>query len=705
MATSPPPQGKPSRHAHPGDLLWKGSVWSFVCGAILSLILTFDVLPTNRIVLLAGEVSTRDVRAPQRITFSSAALTKQARDQAEAAVNDIYDPLETEVGRQQAARLREIGERIAAIRRDTTLTAEQQMDAVAMIPELVDSPATARAIGTMPEPLWSLVFSEATSVLDNVMRGQIRTSDLLEVRRTLPATVRLALTGEQSQIVVDLVNNLIRPNTFLNQERTEQARKAARDGVAPISQTFERGQTIVRQGDVVDAADLEALDALGLLQPTLRWQDLVGNVMVALLVTALLTVYLIRFHPGYWSEPKYVVMVTGLFLLFAAAAKATVPNRTVIPYLFPAAALGMLISSLLDIRLGIVVSVLLSRVVSVMAGGNSELTVYVFAGAMLACLVITRVERLSELVLSGALVSLSNLIVLLSFRLPDQQTDLVGMVTLAAAALLNGGFAVGVALAGFYGLGAILDIPTPLRLLELARPTHPLMRQLLLKAPGTYHHSILVSNMAEEAAERIGADALLVRVGAFYHDIGKTVRPYFFVDNQIDGVNVHDKLDPETSAQIIISHVKDGIDLARKYKLPKRIRDFIPEHQGEELVPYFYQKAVDAAQAGGDANVDPDRFRYPGPRPQSRETGIVMLADACEATVRSARPVSSEQIEQIVRRTVTDRLEQGALNESDLTLKDLEAVREAFTTILQSVFHPRIKYPELTKKGVLSNGR
>jgi hypothetical protein len=233
---------------------------------------------------------------------------------------------------------------------------------------------------------------------------------------------------------------------------------------------------------------------------------------------------------------------------------------------------------------------------------------------------------------------------------------------------------------------------TSLHLLEISRPTHPLLRQLLLKAPGTYHHTLIVSNMAERAAEAIGADSLLARVGAYYHDVGKTIRPYFFVENRDEGLDPHARLDPYTSAQIIISHVKDGIDLARKYRLPRGVVDFIPEHHGTLLAPYFYREAV--KQAGGDpAKVDRSQFEYPGPKPRSRETAITMLADGTEATVRSRRPTSIEELEQIVSDAVKSRVNAGQLDESPLTMEDLRAIQSAFVDVLRGLQHPRIDYP------------
>jgi hypothetical protein len=233
---------------------------------------------------------------------------------------------------------------------------------------------------------------------------------------------------------------------------------------------------------------------------------------------------------------------------------------------------------------------------------------------------------------------------------------------------------------------------TSLHLLEISRPTHPLLRQLLLKAPGTYHHTLIVSNMAERAAEAIGADSLLARVGAYYHDVGKTNRPYFFIENRDEGPDPHGRLDPYTSAQIIISHVKDGIELARKYRLPRGVTDFIPEHHGTMLAPYFYREAV--KQAGGDqGKVDRSQFEYPGPKPRSRETAITMLADGTEATVRSRRPTSVEELDRIVGEAMQSRLLSGQLDESPLTMEDLRAIQRAFVDVLRGLQHPRIDYP------------
>jgi putative nucleotidyltransferase with HDIG domain len=254
----------------------------------------------------------------------------------------------------------------------------------------------------------------------------------------------------------------------------------------------------------------------------------------------------------------------------------------------------------------------------------------------------------------------------------------------------NGLLSPGLAAVGVLAAGTLLRMTTPIHLLELARPDHPLLRQLQLLAPGTYQHSIVLSNLAEAAASAVGADVLEVRVGAYYHDIGKSIRPYFFIENQLGGTNPHDGLDPRTSAEILIEHVVAGAALGQRHRLPDSVIDFILEHHGTTRVEYFYCRAV---QQLGLAQVDEAAFHYPGPRPRSPETAIVMLADAAEAAVRAAGPSSREEIDEIVAEAIGRRLAEAQLDDSRLTLHDVVRIRRAFVDVLRSMYHPRIKYP------------
>jgi cyclic-di-AMP phosphodiesterase PgpH len=256
--------------------------------------------------------------------------------------------------------------------------------------------------------------------------------------------------------------------------------------------------------------------------------------------------------------------------------------------------------------------------------------------------------------------------------------------------VVNGVLSSLLAVGSFALLGRMFGILTTMQLLELANPTQPLLRRLLMEAPGTYHHSIMVGNLAERAAEVIGADSLLVRVAAYYHDIGKLERPWAFIENQADSIaNVHDTLDPAESAQVIAAHVTDGIKLAEKYRLPPRIRDMIPQHHGTRTISFFYQQASERTTDQVDAAL----FTYPGPRPQSREAAILMLSDSTEAAARAARDHSREAIEQLVDRIIRQRLEEGQFDDCNLTLRDLTRIKQSFVTLLTGIYHPRIPYP------------
>lgn len=657
---------------------------------VVSGILVFQFLPMDRVILDEGDVSDSDIRAPHEITYVSQILTEEARARAEAAVRDIYDLPDARVARQQVTKVRQILDYVDSVRQDSYARPEQQRQWIEGIPDLSLSAAVIDQILSLPEEDWQAVRAETISVVDQAMREEIRGSQLDQARRRVSTLVGLELSEVEAGIVSDLARDLIKSNSFYNAEKTNEAKRLARESVQPVSRTIAEGEIILREGDIVTPLDVEALSALGLRQAGIEWQGVVGTVIFVLLIAIVLGLYLFRFQQEYWVRWPRLLLLLLLLVLFILAAKLMVSDQAILSYLLPTAALSMLLTVLLGPQLAITVTVLFSMVVGFMAGGSLELAVYALLGGLIASLSLVRVERLNAFLWAGVYVALANLAVVLAFRLPNQDYDAVRLLTLAGFSLVNGGLSASLALAGFYLLGTLFNITTSLQLMELARPTHPLLRQLLLKAPGTYHHTILVSNMAEEAAGRIGADALLAQVGAYYHDIGKTIRPYFFVDNQVEGVNVHERLDPRTSAQIVISHVKDGLDLAKRHRLPRKIRDFIPQHHGTSLATYFYQQA---RESEGD-EVNEEDFRYPGPKPQTKETAIVMLADICEAAVRAERPASIEEIEELVREIIGSKVLAGQLDECDLTLRDLDEIRNAFVNILQGVFHPRIKYPE-----------
>jgi putative nucleotidyltransferase with HDIG domain len=320
--------------------------------------------------------------------------------------------------------------------------------------------------------------------------------------------------------------------------------------------------------------------------------------------------------------------------------------------------------------------------------GQVELVAYLLVPALLGIAAVRRATTAREFAAGALFVAVGNVGVLAAFTLVGRATDPLGAAQLLLAGLVSGGGAGVLAFAAMAMLGHLFRITTVFELRELSDPNHPLLRQLLLRTPGTYHHSLLVANLAERAAEVIGADPLVARVGAYYHDIGKMRNPSAFIENQT-GSNPHDDLDPLVSAGIVAAHVKDGLALAERYHLPAMIREMIPGHHGTAVVKYFFQLAEQRGQ-----KPDESQFRYPGPRARSKEAAIVMLADGTEASVRSLEEKNPDTIRVMVDKIVGERLADGQLDESDLTLRDVQRIKDAFCELLLGVYHERIPYPE-----------
>jgi len=698
LSETPAPHGQ-VRQAGRMDAtsLLRALVFGILLVAATSVVLLVDLAPSDRVLLNEGDVSSRDILAPADLTYASALRTQQAQEAQARSIQDIYDPPNASVAREQEVRAQQILQYIAIVRLDTMATAEQKTEWLLAIPDVSLTPDTVGQILSMDDGQWQQVREEAVAVLLRAMQGEIRESQLGDVRRQLPTLISYGLTQDQADVVQALVSGLVKANAQLNAARTEEARQQARASTLAVTTTIRRGEAIVRAGDQVTALDIEALDAFGLRQHATSWQSVLGTILFSLTVILLLEVLLARFEPAIWTSLRRAGVVSALIVLFVVLAGLMIPSQdSVVPYLYPLPALSMILTILFGPAVGIAAGIVTAAIGAFVGQGSMETTTYLLAGALMGAMALGRAERLTSFLQAGLVVAGTNALVISLFGLLGSDPDMLKVAIDALAGAVMGGLAASLTLAAFLALSAYLDVITPFQLAELTRPTHPLFRQLLLKAPGTYHHTLLVSNMAEEAANRIGADSLLARVGAYYHDVGKTVRPYFFTENRTGEVDPHEQLDPRSSAQIIIQHVQDGLDLAEKYELPQAVRAFIPEHQGTGLTLFFYRQAVKEAD-GKSEDVPEADFRYPGPKPQSRETAIVMLADGCEARVRSLKPGSMDELDRIIRDTIKTRLSSGELDECNLTLRDLETIRAAFLDIMQGVFHPRVQYPEPVK--------
>jgi hypothetical protein len=436
---------------------------------------------------------------------------------------------------------------------------------------------------------------------------------------------------------------------------------------------------------------MEALQQVGLLQPARQWADDISAFLAVLVVIALMYLYIAIREPDLGRDWRRLGFLAAASVSFAAVARRMIPEHVLLPYIYPAAALPMLVAVLVSPNLALIACLLPAAFYTELAAGAQlELAVYALTSGIAGALLLSRLQHLKAFVWAGAVVLVANAGTVALYRVLGGNYDAIGLASLFGAAIVSAALAVTVAITAYLLVGGTMGTITSLQLLELSRPTQPLLRELLLKAPGTYNHSLMVANMAEQAAERIGANALLARVGAYYHDVGKVLRPYFYSENQQEGINVHDRLDPRSSAAIIVGHVSEGIEMARHHRLPPALLRFIAEHHGRSRQDYFYCEEVKRA---GTENVDEDGFRYLGPRPRSKETAITMLADACEAAFRATKPANAQELTGLIERIVDDRILEGELDESPLTLHDIAAIKASFVNVLQGSFHLRVQYP------------
>lgn len=674
---------------------WSRSLLNATLLVLVSTLLVTVVLlpfPFGQMQLAVGEVAPQDIVAPRRLTYESAIRTQSARERASQAVPDYYDPPQSNIRRLQVSRSREVLDAITQIRAQDAASPEQRVESLLSIADLSLVSTVAQEILALPPADWDAVLGEVPAVLDQIMREDIKENSLSAVRRRIPLLVSSDLSEEVSDVVVELVRALVRPNSFFNPDRTQELRQQAWDSVPVQTLTLEQGEIILRAGDIVTELDMEALEHLGLNQVEWSWGRLVQVLLMTAILITLVVGVIYRLQPQILNSRRESALLLLLSTIGLVMARFMIVPHEWLPYLFPLAALSMLAALLLNIHTAVALVLSFALFVAYLSNGNVFLIFYTVVGALLSALVVGKAERLTAFLWAGLVVILANIIVVISLWTQTFETTSTGQwLRMLLMILINGSLSTSIALIGYFTLGNLFSITTSLQLMELSRPTHPLLRQLLLKAPGTYHHTILVSNLAERAAEAIGADAFLIRVGAYYHDIGKTVRPYFFTENIGEDTSPHAGLDAETSAQIIISHVKDGADLARKYGLPVAIQDFIWQHHGAQVMHYFYQKALDENENG--AEIDIDDFRYPGPNPRSKEAGIMMLADVCEAAVRAERPATRHDLESMVDHLITQRVLDGSLDESNLTFHEVQMIRRIFVQVLQGVHHPRIKYP------------
>ncbi len=655
----------------------------------LTLITGVQYLPA-RLQLREGQGSPRDITAPRTLEFVDRASTETLRRAAADSIQPVLRQSATETARAQDL----IMQTFAAIARVRAVSGLSSTARAALLrreaPMPLDESAVQAAL-TVDAPSLTAARTIAMQTVTRIMASGVRPGDLGRARQDVRLAVRgLPAFGRTMTLASAVALGAVRPNLTVDVAATEVLRRRAMEAVEPVMTRVLRGEIVIRRGEVATESHIQKLAALGLVRMPFSWQRPLGMALIVFLLVAVSAAYLRQYQPDIWAQDR-LLLVWSLALVLTVGLTRLLVTR-VNPYLIPIASGTVLITVLLRRRLALYTAAVISLLVATVAGGDVRFGLVTFVGSTVSVYAIRRLVHRTDLMLAGAWVGAANVLGIIALNLMDQlpwYPDLVTDVTYGAAnGLIVGMLAIGT----LPYLEQLFHLVTPIKLLELSNPSHPLLRRLQVEAPGTYHHSLIVANLAEAAAEAIGSDSLLVRVGAYYHDVGKIRRPVFFVENQAGVDNPHDKMTPSLSALTLQAHVRDGLEYAHEYGLPPTVADFIPQHHGTNLIAYFYHRAL---QQGDPVNEQ--AFRYDGPRPQRKETAIVMLADAAEGAARALPRPIPDRIEQTVRRIIREKLDDGQLNECDLTFRDLDVIARTFTRLLATMFHPRIEYPELER--------
>jgi cyclic-di-AMP phosphodiesterase PgpH len=663
-----------------------------LAGAVFAVIFTLMVIVSMpaRVDLELGRPSTTKILAPRDMIDDY--TTEQLRRAAEEAVQDVFEnnPVMLE---EALAAIQHFFNTVVELQDEPDLSED---DKITVLRELLDEDipnVTGLALLNADHATVLELQDRLVDTVTEVFEQGIKVTGLETARRHLNQEIALfPLSTELKRVAEKLISPLIQPNMLANPDATDRNRKDARQAVEPV--LLLRNTLIISEGEPVTEKHLAQLEGLGLIRG--RHADYPGYIGMFLILTILFVltgIYLSIFVKDVYNS---LTLLTLLGLVTIITLILTIAATYFSGYLIPVAMGVMLLTVMFGYRLAVLMNLMLAIMVGLITGGEFGYMIVALAGGLVAVYALSRVSQRSDLAKAGLYVAATNAAVIIAVFL------LTGNLSLEYGFLkeLGYGLVAGVGSGIFSSVVAIGLLPylesgfgvtTAITLLELSDPNRPLLRELLRKAPGTYYHSMMVCNLAEAAAETVQADPLLTRVGACYHDIGKLKRPYFFSENQLSGENPHQKISPNLSALIIGAHVKDGAELARKHRLPALILDIIRQHHGNSLISFFYQQAVESC---GSDKVSKESFRYESPLPQTKEAAIIMLADAVEAGVRSLAKPAGSRVEGLIRRIIKEKLNDGQMDECNLTLKELDQIGDSFVFIMSGIYHSRIEYPE-----------
>lgn len=542
---------------------------------------------------------------------------------------------------------------------------------------------------TVPQEELSILERTLKELVKTLMAEEITAININQKTESMGHLIREKEMGQKTKDLAQIMlASFIRPNSEIDIGATEEKRLQAYENALENNKVVvKKNNRILSVGDLVTQDKILMLEELNMLDTGgIDYIHMLGIFIVVVLVFSVMMLFFRIFVHNLLLNRAHLLMA---FLIMAVTILAGRLFYQFSPYYVPFAAGAMLIAIIINVRLAILVNFFIALFLAIMTGGDLSLVLMIISGGTVGALLVHKATQRSIISRAGIFVALSNILVTISYAILGKAQLNTLLINLSLA-VVNGLVTVIITLGLLPFLESSFNLITPLKLMELSNPNQPVLKRLMIEAPGTYHHSLMVGNLAELAVERLGGNALLARVGAYYHDIGKLQRPDFFGENQISE-NPHNEMPPNLSASIIMSHTGDGLKIADRYKLPQAIKDIIVQHHGTSLVAFFYHKAA----SEGKGEVNEADFRYKGPRPTSTEAAVVMLADSVEAAVRSMAKRTEEDIEKLIRKIIKDRTEDGQLNLTDVTFRDLDTITSAFLAVFSGFFHAREKYPEL----------
>ncbi len=670
------------------DITIKSLIFIGLFLAILSILL-ISTAP-QRYDIKVGDVADEDIYAPSDLVDKTATEIKLKA--AEEAVEAIYK-LNRTVQIDIQKKIETFFILLADIRSKSDIEADQKLALLMQQSSIGLNQSDYQTLLNANEDDINKLKEKILYITNQLLNENIEEKQLNANRDAIkeffdnfPDNIKINKLGADIAIIV------IKPNLFYDEQSTTLLREEAIKNVEQV--IIKKDSKIITKGQEVTANQIRLLDEYGLLDGSrskiMNLRTYAGYSLSIIAGIAILIMYCYLFDKKLWANNSSLFLI-ALIILLSIIVAAGANSISVYLILLPAS--SMIISIMIEPKISIITNIVSAVFISMITGLNVIVLVAMLIAGIAGSMMVHKTHHRSTIILAGLVASLISVMIIVSFGLVNN-SEMKDILSNAAFGLIGGVLSAVLTIGTLPFLEATFDIITPIKLLELSNPNQPLLRRLLIEASGTYYHSILVGNLSEAAAEEIGANSLLCRIGSYYHDVGKLKRPYFFKENQITKDNPHDKITPNLSTLIITSHVKDGIDLAMKNKLPSSVINIIREHHGNTLVAFFYHKALNSETAD---TVTEDKFRYNFPKPQTKEAAIVMLADSVEAYIRSLSEPTQHQVEMGVKKIIKDKLHDEQLDESDLTLKDLDKIAKAFVKVLAGIFHDRIEYPENIK--------